>query len=176
VINANVERDGKAVAPTSLDQFRLLPGVPEAVTRLRAAGFLIIVVTNQPDVATGRTSLAVVEAMHAEIRRQMPIDAIKACYHIDADQCNCRKPKPGMILEAAEQYGIDLSASVVVGDRWRDTEAGRAAGCLTIFIDYGYEQDGPNRPNLIVQSLPDAVAYILQNLKGEQHNDRASRQ
>jgi D-glycero-D-manno-heptose 1,7-bisphosphate phosphatase len=161
VINANIQRDGKPVAPTSLDQFQLLPGVVEATQRLKAAGYLLIVATNQPDVANGLTSNAIVDAMHDEIRRQMPVDDIKVCYHREQDGCRCRKPKPGMLLEAAKDYGIDLASSYMVGDRWRDTEAGRAAGCLTIFVDYGYEQDGPNWPDMIAQSLPDAVTQIL---------------
>ena len=161
MINANLERHGKPVAPTNLAEFQILPGVEEAVGRLKRAGFLLVVVTNQPDVSTGITPKATVEAMHAEIRRQMPIDDIKICYHVDTDNCACRKPKPGMILEAAAERGIDLTTSYIVGDRWRDVEAGRAAGCLTIFVDYGYKQDGPNRPDKIVRSLPEAVAYIM---------------
>jgi D-glycero-D-manno-heptose 1,7-bisphosphate phosphatase len=161
VINANIVRDGKPVAPVSLDQFQLLPGVVEAARRLKAAGYLLIVVTNQPDVANGLTPKATVEAMHAEIRRQMPVDDIKVCYHREADHCQCRKPKPGMLLEAASNYGADLASSFMVGDRWRDTAAGRAAGCLTIFVDYGYEQDGPNTPDMVARSLPDAVTQIL---------------
>jgi D-glycero-D-manno-heptose 1,7-bisphosphate phosphatase len=161
VINANIERNGKPVAPVALDQFRLLPGVEEAVSRLKAAGYLVIVATNQPDVSTGLTPQSVVEAMHAEIRQRMPIDEIKVCYHTDKDQCTCRKPKPGLLLEAAAQYGIDLLTSYMVGDRWKDTEAGRAAGCLTVFIDIGYEQDGPNSPDIVVKSLPEAVTEIL---------------
>src|SRR5207302_11136890 len=113
------------VAPTTLDEFRLLPGVEEAVHSLKAESFILIVVTNQPDVATGRTSRATVEAMHAELRRRLPLDDIKACFHVDADGCICRKPKPGMLVEAAAERDIDLSTSYMVGDRWRDIEAGR---------------------------------------------------
>jgi D-glycero-D-manno-heptose 1,7-bisphosphate phosphatase len=161
VINANIERNGKPVAPTSLEQFQLLPGVEEAVARLKAAGYLVIVATNQPDVSTGLTPQSVVEAMHAEIRRRMPVDDIRVCYHVDKDQCTCRKPKPGLLLEAATAHGIDLATSYMVGDRWKDTEAGKAAGCLTVFVDFGYEQDGPNKPDIIVKSLPEAVTEIL---------------
>lgn len=161
VINANIERDGRLVAPTRIEQFVLLPGVEDAVRRLKAAGFLVVVVTNQPDVATGRNSRDTIEAMHAVIRSRMPVDDIKACFHVDADNCECRKPKPGMILQAAAEYGIDLPASYVVGDRWRDIEAGRIAGCSTIFVDYSVAQDGPCRPDKTVRSLPEAVSYIL---------------
>ncbi len=161
VINANLERDGKPVAPTSLDEFRFLPGVEDAVRRLKQAGYLIIVCTNQPDVPNGRTSQATVEAMHDLVRAKLDVDFIKVCFHSDADGCACRKPKPGMILAAADEHSIDLPRSYVVGDRWRDVAAGRAAGCLTIFVEYGYEQEGPNEPDHVVASLSEAANLIL---------------
>lgn len=163
VINANVERNGKPVAPTRFADFHILPGVEDALHRLKAAGFLLIVVTNQPDVSTGLTPRAECEAMHAEIRRRLPIDDIGVCFHTDADNCACRKPKPGMILEAAGKYGIDLAASYMIGDRWRDVKAGQAAGCYTIFIDYGYPQEQPMHPSDSVTSLAEAVDFILQD-------------
>ena len=161
VINANVERDGRPVAPTSLDEFQLLPGAEDAVRRLKQAGFLVSVFTNQPDVATGRSLRATVDAMHAVVRDRLLVDDIKVCFHTDADACDCRKPKPGMILEAAREHSIDLTRSYAVGDRWRDIAAGRAAGCLTIFVDYGYEQDGPNEPDQVAGSLSEAADFIL---------------
>ena len=120
VINADLERNGKPVAPTRFAEFRILPGVEEAARKLKAAGFLLVLVTNQPDVATGLTPRAEGEAMHAEIRRRLPIDDIMVCFQVDVDDCACRKPKPGMILEAAGKHGIDLAASYMVGDRWRE--------------------------------------------------------
>ena len=162
VLNANIERDGKQVAPATLAEFRLLPGVADAVAQLKAAEFLTVVVTNQPDVATGRTPLAIVEDMHAILRARMPLDAIKACFHTDHDKCTCRKPLPGMLLEAARELDIDLAASFMVGDRWRDTQAGLAAGCRTIFVDYGHFQEGPHQPNRTVRSLSEAVSFILE--------------
>jgi D-glycero-D-manno-heptose 1,7-bisphosphate phosphatase len=161
VINANLERNGKPVAPTCIAEFRILPGVEEAIHRLKAAGFLLVIITNQPDVATGLTPRAECEAMHTAIRRRLPIDDIVVCFHVDADNCSCRKPKPGMICEAATRHGIDLAASYVVGDRWRDVHAGQAAGCATIFVDYGYPQDQPSVPDQIVQSLSEAADSIL---------------
>jgi D-glycero-D-manno-heptose 1,7-bisphosphate phosphatase len=161
VINANLERNGKPVAPTSLAEFRILPGVAEAARRLKQAGFLLVVVTNQPDVANGITPRATVEAMHAEIRQNLPIDDIMICFHTDADHCVCRKPKPGLILDAAAKHGIDLPSSYIVGDRWRDVLAGQAAGCATIFVDYGYPQDQPATPDHIVGSLAEAAAIVL---------------
>jgi D-glycero-D-manno-heptose 1,7-bisphosphate phosphatase len=161
VINANLERDGKPVAPTTLAEFRILPGVVEAAQRLKHAGFLLVVVTNQPDVANGRTAKASMEAMHAEIRRLMPIDDFMVCLHVDADHCACRKPKPGLILEAAAKHGIELHSSTIVGDRWRDVLAGQTAGCRTIFVDYGYPQDQPAVPDKTVKSLAEAADFIL---------------
>jgi D-glycero-D-manno-heptose 1,7-bisphosphate phosphatase len=161
VINANVLRDGRPVAPTRLEDFVLLPGVEAAVARLKQADYDVIVVTNQPDVETGRTARAVIEAMHDHMRTRLAVDDVKACYHTDAAGCDCRKPKPGMILQAAAERDISLSRSWVVGDRWRDIEAGRRSGCQTIFVEAGFEQDGPNRPHQIVASLPEAVARIL---------------
>jgi len=161
VINANLERDGKPVAPTTLAEFCILPGVVEAARRLKKAGFLLVVATNQPDVATGRTPKATMEAMHTEIRRLMPIDDIMICLHNDADNCLCRKPKPGLLLDATAKHGIDLQSSYFVGDRWKDVHAGKAAGCRTIFVDYGYVQDQPAEPDKTVSSLAEAVEYIL---------------
>ena len=162
VINANLERDGKPVAPTTLEDFRFLPGVEDAVRRLKEAGYLVIVCTNQPDVATGRTLRATVEAMHDLVRAKLKVDDIKICFHTDADRCDCRKPKPGMILTAAQEYSIDLPRSYFVGDRWRDVAAGRSAGCLTIFVEHGFEQEGPNEPDHVVTSLSEAANLILE--------------
>ena len=139
----------------------MLPGVEESVRALKSAGYLVIVVTNQPDVGTGRTPRATVEAMHDIIRSRLDVDDIKACFHTNADSCACRKPKPGMILEAASERGIDLPASYVVGDRWSDVAAGQVAGCSTIFVDYGYEADRPIKADTVVGSFAEAAKVIL---------------
>lgn len=174
VINANLERDGRPVAPTTLAEFRLLPGAEDAVRLLKARGFLVIVITNQPDVADGLTEPATVEAMHEIIRARLPIDDIRTCFHNDAAGCDCRKPKPGLILAAAAEHDIDLARSYVVGDRWRDVTAGRAAGCFTIFIDYSYPQEGPNLPDMVVKSLPEAAVIILRREESSRFSDRAA--
>ncbi len=161
VINANLERDGKPVAPTRIEEFRLLPGVEDAVRRLKEAGYTIIVCTNQPDVATGRTSRAAVDAMHDLVREKLNVDDIKVCFHTDKDHCDCRKPKPGLLVAAAREHDIDLTGSFMIGDRWRDVMAGRAAGCKTFFVDYGYRQEGPNEPDYVVPSLAEAAEIVL---------------
>jgi len=163
VLNRSVVRAGRPYAPTSLDEFELLPGVLEALTDLRTAGFVLVVVTNQPDLATGRMRPEVAEAIHQKLRALLPIDDIKVCGHVDEDDCSCRKPRPGMLLEAARDWSIDLYRSFIVGDRWRDVSAGKAAGCKTIFVDYGYAEELADRPDFVVTSLPEAVKIILGN-------------
>lgn len=161
VINRAFVRAGKPYPPGSLAELELLPGVKEAIGLLKGQGFLIIVVTNQPDVGAGRQRREVVEAMHGRLREELPIDSIKVCYHVDADDCHCRKPRPGMLLEAAAEHDIELARSFVVGDRWRDIEAGRAAGCVCFFIDYGYLEKQPEKSYVRVKSLLDAATRIL---------------
>lgn len=166
VLNENLFRNGKAYAPRSLAEFRLLPGVEHAVRRAKQAGFLIIVVTNQPDVPSGITPRATVESMHAELERRIPVDDIKVCFHLDADQCFCRKPKPGMLLEAAAVHDINLKTSYMVGDRWRDILAGQAAGCFSILVDGGLQQEIPVTPDATVSSLAEAAELILSRENG----------
>ncbi len=162
VINRAVVRNGKPYSPAILDDFELLPGVESAILALRQTGFLIIVVTNQPDVATGIQRREVVEAMHGKLLSAGLCDDVKACYHTDADGCGCRKPKPGMLLDAAREWQIDLQRSFMVGDRWRDVAAGKAAGCFTFFIDYKYQEQSADKPDTVVASLAEAVELILQ--------------
>jgi len=161
VLNANIVRDGRPYAPRTLADFQLFPGTEDALSQLKAAGFLLIVATNQPDVPSGITPRATVDAMHAELRRRLPLDDINICFHTDADNCACRKPKPGLLLQAAEEYDIDLASSYMIGDRWRDIEAGQSAGCFTILVDHGLRQDKPTYPDRTVSSLGEAAAIIL---------------
>jgi len=161
VLNRSSTRAGRPVAPISLEEFELLPGVIEAIRALHEAGFYLCVVTNQPDVGAGKLRREVVEEMHRKLREWLPIDDVKVCYHVEADGCNCRKPKPGMLLAAAKAASIDLKASFMVGDRWRDVSAGKAAGCKTMFVDYGYEEAGPDKPDYIVASLLEAAQILL---------------
>lgn len=156
-------RGGRPFAPTTVAEFEVLPGVPQALQRLRQAGFLNIVVTNQPDISTGKQSPDVLEEMHARLLGELAIDAIRVCTHVDADGCRCRKPKPGMLLDAAGEWEIDLGASWMVGDRWRDIGAGAAAGCRCCFIECGYEEKRPDPPYVQVDSLAQAVGFILQD-------------
>lgn len=162
VINRNIVRNGRPYAPTSVDDFILLPGVPEAVAAFCAAGYLVIVATNQPDISTGKQSRATLDLMHDRMRQAFSVDDIEVCPHVDQDNCACRKPKPGMLFNAAEKHDIDLARSWMIGDRWRDVEAGHAAGCRTILVDYDYPAEPrPKRPDAVVRSLSEAVPVVL---------------
>ena len=165
VINRAVVRDGKPFPPANLGEMEILPGVSEALARLHEAGFMLIVVTNQPDVARGITARAVVEEINNYLAGCLPIDEFRTCYHDSGDRCDCRKPSPGALMSAARQHGIDLGMSYMIGDRWRDTEAGLRAGCQTIFIDYGYAEKKPETFNHRVLSLSEATKIILGEMK-----------
>lgn len=161
VINRAIVRDGKPYPPASLVELEILPGVHEALQKLHDANYLLVVVTNQPDVARGTAKREDVEEMNAFLSSLLPIDDFKTCYHDSGDKCNCRKPLPGALLEAAQEHSIDLSKSFMVGDRWRDVEAGASAGCKTFFINYRYAEKKPDMPDFIVASLLEAKKIIL---------------
>jgi D-glycero-D-manno-heptose 1,7-bisphosphate phosphatase len=160
VINRAVVRDGIPYPPATLSELEILPGVSDALKKLHAADYLLIVVTNQPDVARGATKKVDIELMNAQLSSQLSLDDIKTCYHDWSDGCLCRKPLPGALLEAAKEYNIDLTKSFMVGDRWRDIEAGQRAGCKTFFVNYCYAEQQPEMPDFVVSSLLEAQKII----------------
>lgn len=168
VLNRAVVRHGKPLPPASLDQLEILPETASALHDLKSHGFDLYVITNQPDVARGASTREAIEAIHRQLASALPIDAIFVCYHDDKDDCDCRKPRPGLILEAQRKHNIDLGRSFFVGDRWRDIDAGHAAGCKTILIDYGYdERKSAQPPDAVVKSLREAADWIVcSTLKG----------
>jgi D-sedoheptulose 7-phosphate isomerase len=170
VINRAFVRDGKPFSPPTSQELEVLPGVPEALHELGSHGFKLLVVTNQPDVGRGKQPRETLDALHRMLRKRLPLDDIFVCCHTDEDKCNCRKPMPGLLLEAARKYDVDLSASFMVGDRWRDVEAGYNAGCKTILIDYGYSEKPPeHEPDLRVSSLREAADWIIRSTSKGAH-------
>jgi len=163
VINRALEREAKPYPPRNLSEFEILPEVPAALAKLKAAGFLLVVATNQPDVGRGTLKKEIVEQIHAHMISQLPIDRVEVCFHAGkiANECDCRKPKPGMLLRAARELNIDLPQSWMVGDRWRDVDCGHAAGCKTIFIDCGYAEELKQRPDFTAKNLVEAAEIIL---------------
>ena len=161
VLNQAIVRDGKPHPPERLSEFAILDGAKDALHRLRALGYALFVVSNQPDVARGTQDRTVVERMNAALAVALPIDEAFTCFHDDRDDCDCRKPKPGLILRAAERHAIDLRTSFMIGDRWRDIAAGQRAGVRTVFIDYHYDERQPDPPaDKTVSKLDEAVDWI----------------
>jgi transaldolase len=160
VLNEAVVVDGRPRPPESAASLVLTPGVEQACAALKRAGFLLIVVTNQPDIARGSLQPGTVDAINEQLRGRLDLDDVLVCPHDDADGCDCRKPRPGMILEAARRWGVSLPECVMVGDRWRDIEAGRRAGCRTVWISRGYDEPPAARADLTVSSLAQSVDWI----------------
>jgi D-glycero-D-manno-heptose 1,7-bisphosphate phosphatase len=162
-LNIQVVRDGRPYAPERLEDFRLYEGVPEGCRALGAAGFALVVVTNQPEVGRGTVSARTIEAMHARLCALVPeIDRVESCFDPGRGEVSRRrKPEPGMVLDAAAALGLDLSASWMVGDRWRDVDCGKRAGLRTVFIDFGYSESLDSRPDHTVGSFAEAVRVIL---------------
>ncbi len=165
VLNEAIIRAGRPYSPRGLSEVVISHGARAALEELKREGFLLIVVTNQPDIARGKANRADVDKINAQLAAILPLDAIEVCEHDDQEQCGCRKPKPGMILRAGEKFGADLAGSFMVGDRWRDIEAGRRAGCRTILIGDGYGETFPSAPTIKLASLPEAASWILQQPK-----------
>lgn len=163
VLNKAIIRDGKPYPPASEEEFEFVPEAASVLTELKANGYKLLVVSNQPDVARGSTSRENVEKMNAKLASELAVDDILVCYHTDSDQCDCRKPKPGLLLGAAKVHNIDLSQSFMIGDRWRDVEAGKNAGCRSVLIDFGYDERSSGIPaDAKVSSLRAAADWILQ--------------
>lgn len=161
VLNKAFIRNGKPHSPDTVEEMIIVPDAAAALSRLRQHGFRLIVATNQPDIARGRLTREQVDAMNGHLRSKLPLDAIEVCTHDDADNCDCRKPKPGLLLRAAKRDGIELSQSFMVGDRWRDIEAGHSAGCRTVLIGDGYGEKFKAKPNAKFGTLSEAVDWIL---------------
>jgi len=164
VLNRTHVRDGKPYPPNSLDETEILPGVEDACRLLKNAGFMLVCVTNQPDIARGDQSFEVVKKINQTLKEKLHLDDVRVCPHDTSDGCDCRKPKPGHLLDAARDFDIDLTSSIMVGDRWRDIEAGQNAGCRTVFIDYGYDEQQPLDPDHVCNNLEGAVSWILKGL------------
>jgi D-glycero-D-manno-heptose 1,7-bisphosphate phosphatase len=172
VLNEAVLRDGRPHPPVSPDEVVLRPGAAATCARLRAAGFLLVMVTNQPDIARGTTTRAAVDRINDRLVTQLELDAACVCPHDDADACGCRKPAPGLILDAADRFDVDLDASLMVGDRWRDIAAGAAAGVSTVWLRSTYREQAPRDPDHVIDALDDLVPIALHTLSPSEETSR----
>ncbi len=161
VLNQVILKNGKPYSPANLHELSIPEDVPHALAILKSQGYLLIGATNQPDVARGITTQDAVNSIHEKLMTVLPLDEIRVCYHDDQDHCLCRKPLPGMLLAAAEQHAIDLTKSIMIGDRWKDIEAGKKAGCQTIWMHAHYEERQPTSADFTAYSLQDAMQWII---------------
>jgi D-glycero-D-manno-heptose 1,7-bisphosphate phosphatase len=165
VINRALVVEGRPYPPRSVSEVEILPDVPDALRRLSEAGFFLVIATNQPDIARGLLDWETLGRIHGRIRSEVRIDDVFVCGHDDGDACECRKPLPGMLVSASEKWDVDLARSYMVGDRWRDVEAGRRAGCRTVLVDRGYDEILTLPPDCCVGSLAEAAEWILAELR-----------
>ena len=167
VINRVAVRNGIPHPPSRVEEFELYEDVPEGCARIKAAGFLLVVITNQPDVGRGTQSRKAVDEMNLKMQEALPfLDRIEVCYHAGeryGQRCDCRKPRPGLILNAAAELNIDPKRSYVIGDRWRDIDCAHAAGCRAIFIQRGYKETLRTAPDFTVVSFSEAVNAVLRD-------------
>lgn len=169
VVNETFIREGKPYPPRQLSELKIFEDVASSVEAFHKAGFLVIIVTNQPDLSKGLLTLENLQSIHNEIQTKVKIDQIRFCPHEDYHDCSCRKPKAGMLLDASNEWEIDLSQSFMVGDRWKDIDAGKAAGCKTVWINRNkYQEKSPLEFNASATSLAEAIPYILGEVKNEE--------
>jgi D-glycero-D-manno-heptose 1,7-bisphosphate phosphatase len=162
VLNRAIVRGGRPFPPQKLDELELETGAREALGLLKRHGFMLLVTSNQPDVARGTLRREIVDAIDSKLAEQLPIDDFLVCFHDDADGCDCRKPAAGLLRRGAERHGLDLRASYLIGDRWRDVAAGRAGGVATVFVDRGYDEPVPDPPaDATVTSTLQAAEWIV---------------
>lgn len=165
VLTESTEVGGVPRAPLRAAEMRIYPEARGALERLREAGFRLVCISNQPEIARGNLDPGELEEMERALDAELDLDAILVCPHDDADECDCRKPKPGMLLEAADRLDLDLTSSFTVGDRWRDVEAGRAAGTTVVFVDRGYEEALTSTPDAVVSDVEEASTWIIERAR-----------
>ena len=164
VINKIIIKNGLPFSPSSFAELEILPGVKESIIKLQKLNFVCLVVTNQPDVSRGQIKKKTVVTMNNYLKDELKLDDIFVCYHDDHDNCKCRKPKSGLLLDAGKKWDINLKKSYMIGDRSKDIEAGKCAGCKTIFIDCNYKEAKPKNTNFTTDSLLNSVHIIENNI------------
>jgi len=161
VLNIPILRGGRTYAPVQFSDFQLYEDVIPTLHEVKNRGYLLVLITNQPDLSKGLLAPEELHRMHQFLQEKIPFDSLEVCPHQDSDDCECRKPKPGMILRAAKQLSIDLSQSIVIGDRWRDILAGKTAGCKTALkIVEDFTDDRQETPDWTIFQLQEILKYL----------------
>lgn len=161
--------EGKPFPPDSLKSLEIYDDVFLSLEKLRKYNYKLIVVTNQPDIARGKTDFLTVSKINAHLYHTLKLDGIYMCTHDSIDLCSCRKPRPGMILQAASDFELSLTSSFLIGDRWSDIEAAKNSGCEPIFINRKYCEKSPTGKFFTVNSFQEATELILQGTLNERN-------
>ena len=161
VLNKAIVKQGRPYSPRDLNELVIMYEILPKLKLLKERGYLLVMFTNQPDVARGLVAKEHVDEINTKVANELAIDKIYCCFHDDGDRCSCRKPKPGMLWAAAKDLLVDLPSSFVIGDRAKDVGAGEAAGCRTLFVDYGYDEPPPPNSWFVSTSVTDCLDRIL---------------
>jgi D-glycero-D-manno-heptose 1,7-bisphosphate phosphatase len=161
VLNFSEIKNRKPYPPKNADNLIIVENAKELLNELKNQKFLLICITNQPDFSRGTRTLQNIQQSNDKVSKTLNLDDLFCCLHDNKDNCSCRKPKPGMIFEAEKKWNIDLTKSFLIGDRKSDIEAGISANLKTIFIDYDYDEEKPNKYDFKCSNLQQAVSFIL---------------
>lgn len=169
-----IERDGilnevqagpnHPISPMTMEEFRVNEKAKIPIKKLKDAGFVLIVTTNQPGISRGYQSRRDLDYMHDHLRRNFPVDDILVCAHEESDECPCRKPRPGLLIESAFKWQINLDQSYVISDKWQDAEAARTAGCTSLLLKSPWIGQGHH--DFVLPSLKEIANKII-TLRGE---------
>ena len=163
VLNAIKRINNKPFPPDNVDELELFPDVRDKLKFLKKLGFYLFLVTNQPDYKRGKQLKKNIVKINSLVKSFYQLDDTFTCWHAYDGQCECRKPKPGMIINASLKYKIYTSKSFMIGDRWKDIEAGNKAGCRSIFLDYNYDEKKPDKYDYSTNSIQDSIDWIIKN-------------
>ena len=161
VVTVPREVSGKGYAARAVSELRFYEDAAESVLRLKAAGFDVVIVTNQPDVSAGLITQPVLDKIHDVVAAHLEVDRIRTCTHLAIDACQCRKPLPGLLIAEGVEEPLSFASSWMVGDRDSDIEAGRSAGCRTIFINRGWVGETGDKADVVAADLAHAVDAIV---------------
>ncbi len=156
VINSVANRNG--FSPRSFKDFEILPGVKETIDKFKELGYLVFIITNQPDIARNLMQIEELEKMHSLVNEQFNIDDIEICPHENEDNCSCRKPKPGMIFNLAEKWNVDVLESVFIGDSKKDYKAAKAANIKFLYVRHDYNEEIEDV--ISIPHLKHAITYL----------------
>lgn len=163
VINKSLLKKGKPLAPREFKQFKIIKNVDKSLIFLKKQGFKNIIITNQPDIKKGLIKNSTSKRINKEIKKKLQIDDIFICKHTDEDNCNCRKPKTGLIKKAKKKWNIDLKKSYLIGDRWRDIFLANKLKINCFYIDKNYKERKPKKYNYKVKNLYAAIRKLKNN-------------